>query len=501
MDVIHLFWLSLALGAGLFFGAGVLLRDLFRPTRSDSLAPTPEAAVALVAPVDLAARAELEGARAELTELRDRLQKEAERRSQATAITTADAEKLRAKIASLELELNEARTKAMGLEAEITRHRENVASLENGRDKAAEELRAAQDQLRAAKTRIVALEAAAREIDSLKKDNRTLALAAKELESARDKARDLEAALSQAEAKAASAQASIEWAKSSDADRERERAQRDKELRELQTQLRETRAQIVTLESSARDVERLRAENSSLRVELTELERQKSLDPGMDLPNFQRKNAELSLKEKLFEQRMAEFERQAEENHALRMKVENLEMTRAENEALTRRVQFLEAHSFAHLGPRRPTERPGLIRAVDPSRPELIDDTLAELVREAGCRVAVLSDLRGLLIAAAGDQAYQEELAAAASLSTFATERMRELLPMAEPEVLEWIDSNRVALRASWLRTEDDAFLLTTLSVDAPSDSAVDRYRGAISRFLANKPSSHSTHASHDHEE
>src|SRR5690606_8665843 len=136
------------------------------------------------ASVDLAARSELEAARLELTELRDRLQKEAAaRRSQSSAVTAADAEKLRAKIASLELELGEARTKAMRLEAEIARHRENVASLESGRDKAAEELRAAQDQLRAAKTRIVALEAAAREIDSLKKDSRALALAAKELES------------------------------------------------------------------------------------------------------------------------------------------------------------------------------------------------------------------------------------------------------------------------------------------------------------------------------
>lgn len=496
MDVIHLFWLSLALGAGLFFGAGVLLRDLFRTTRPDAPVPTPPPLV------DLAARSELAAAQAELTELRDRLQKEAaERRSQTTAAAAVDAEKLRAKLAKLELELGEARTKAMGLEAEIARHRESVASLEGGRDKAAEELRAAEEKLRAAKTRIVALESTAREIDSLRKENRALAPAAKELESARDRVRELEAALSQAEAKAASAQASVEWAKSSDADRERERALRDKEVRQLEAQLRETRAQIVTLESSVRDVERLRAENSSLRVELTELERQKSLDPGMDLPNFQRKNAELSLKERLFEQRMAEFERQAEENHALRMKVEHLDVIRAENEALTRRVQFLEAHSFAHLGPRRPTERPGLTHTVDPARPELIDDTLAELVREAGCRVAVLSDLRGLLIAAAGDQAHQEELAAAASLSTFATERMRELLPMAEPEVLEWIDSNRVALRASWLRTEDDAFLLTTLSVDAPADSPVDRYRGAISRFLANKPSSTSTHASHDHED
>lgn len=585
MDVIHLFWLSLVVGAAVFFAAGVLLRDFVRPSPVPSI-PTPAANPDLI---------ELDLSRRELAEVRAQLQKEAairqelegqvrasseranqeeertqqyadqnaetahltgeivrleaarsqserdlerlraelktltERQKRATELETSlrsqlseaqrareateqklqaassapnvEVEKLQAKMAPLELALRDARAKTTGLEAEVARHRENVTNLEKARDKATEDLRATQDQLRTAKTQIAALESRAREVDSLRREKLALAEAAKEADALRAKSQELEAALEEAQAKIANLKAATEWAKGSDAERERDRIESENELREIQTQLREARAQIVTLESSVRDVERLRAENSSIRVELAELERQKAIDPGMDLPTFQRKNAELSLKERLFEQRMAEFERQAEENHALRMQVDSLETARSENEVLLRRIQSLEAHAFANQAPRRPSQKPGLVHSIDPSHPDLIDKTLAELVRDAGCHVAVLSDLRGLLIAAAGDHEYQEELAAAASLTTFATERMRELLPMSEPDMLEWVDTNQVALRASWLRTEDDAFLLTTMSLGEKSDSPVDRYRAVISQFLANTPSLRTTNAPHEHKE
>ncbi len=585
MDVIHLFWLSLVVGAAVFFAAGVLLRDFVRPSPVPSI-PTPAANPDLIE-LDLsrrelaevraqlqkeaAIRQELEGQvrasseranqeeertqqyadqnaetahlageivrleaarsqserdlerlRAELKTLTERQKRateleaslraqlsEAQRAREATeqklqaasSAPNVEVEKLQAKMAPLELALRDARAKTTGLEAEVARHRENATNLEKARDKATEDLRATQDQLRTAKTQIAALESRAREVDSLRREKLALAEAAKEADALRAKSQELEAALEEAQAKIANLKAATEWAKGSDAERERDRIESENELREIQTQLREARAQIVTLESSVRDVERLRAENSSIRVELAELERQKAIDPGMDLPTFQRKNAELSLKERLFEQRMAEFERQAEENHALRMQVDSLETARSENEVLLRRIQSLEAHAFANQAPRRPSQKPGLVHSIDPSHPDLIDKTLAELVRDAGCHVAVLSDLRGLLIAAAGDHEYQEELAAAASLTTFATERMRELLPMSEPDVLEWVDTNQVALRASWLRTEDDAFLLTTMSLGEKSDSPVDRYRAVISQFLANTPSLRTTNAPHEHKE
>ncbi len=116
----------------------------------------------------------------------------------------------------------------------------------------------------------------------------------------------------------------------------------------------------------------------------------------------------------------------------------------------------------------------------------LLEGNLEALVQEeTGCRTAVLADLRGLLIAASGDITYQDELAAAASLTTYTTERIRQLLPMGEPLAITMMDVNRVVLRAHWLRWQNEAFLLTTLGV-APDtgDGRDERVQTIISELL-----------------
>src|SRR5262249_13576249 len=111
---------------------------------------------------------------------------------------------------------------------------------------------------------------------------------------------------------------------------------------------------------------------------------------------------------------------------------------------------------------------------------------LEALVRdEAGCRTAVLADLRGLLIAASGDVTYQDELAAAASLTTYTTERIRQLVPMGGPYMIPLMDVDRVVIRTQWLRWQNDAFLLTTLGV-APevADGRDERAQAIMSDLL-----------------
>jgi DNA repair exonuclease SbcCD ATPase subunit len=396
---------------------------------------------------------------------------------------TADLDVHRGRLQQREAELAEARAAVSASDARVAQAKKQVEA----------QMRAQlEDAARGRAEAIKKVEQLQAEIGGLRSQVQGAGQSSAELQAARARSLQLEAALTDAQAKVASLEAAREWEKGSEADAEQERVQLGQELRATQALLRDAKAQVTALEPRVQDADRLRAENSSLRVEMAELERQKAVDPGFDLSTFQRKNAELSLKAKVLEHRTTEFERQAEENHELKTKVEALENTMAENERLVRRVRELEAQAFATQASRVPTLVPGPIRKVAANTAELrlealLEEALDTLVREdRGCQVAVLSDLRGLLIASSGDKSHQDELAAAASLTTYTTDRIRELLPMSEPKMIQWVDTNRVALRARWLRTEDDSFLLTTLGLDSePANTRADRLSATISQLIS----------------
>ena len=405
--------------------------------------------------------------------------------------------RLSAKISDLSADLDVHRGRLQQREAELAEARAAVSASDA---KVAQAKKQVEAQMRAqleeaAKGRAEALKKAEQlqaEIGALKSQAKGAGQSSTELQAARTRSQQLEAALTDAQAKVASLEAAREWEKGSEADAEQERVQLGQELRSTQALLRDAKAQVTALEPRLQDLERLRSENSSLRVEMAELERQKAADPGMDLSTYQRKNAELSLKAKVLEHRTTEFERLAEENHELKMKVETLDITLGDNERLVRRVRELEAQAFATQASRVPTLVPGPIRKVATNTAELrlealLEEALETLVREdRGCQVAVLSDLRGLLIASSGDKSHQDELAAAASLTTYTTDRIRELLPMSEPKMIQWVDTNRVALRARWLRTEDESFLLTTLGLDSePANTRADRLSATICQLIS----------------
>ena len=405
--------------------------------------------------------------------------------------------RLSAKISDLSADLDVHRGRLQQREAELAEARAAVSASDTRVAQAKKQVEA---QMRAqleeaAKGRAEALKKAEQlqaEIGALKSQAKGAGQSSTELQAARTRSQQLEAALTDAQAKVASLEAARDWEKGSEADAEQERVQLGQELRATQALLRDAKAQVTALEPRLQDMDRLRSENSSLRVEMAELERQKAADPGMDLSTYQRKNAELSLKAKVLEHRTTEFERLAEENHELKMKVETLDITLGDNERLVRRVRELEAQAFATQASRVPTLVPGPIRKVATNTAELrlealLEEALETLVREdRGCQVAVLSDLRGLLIASSGDKSHQDELAAAASLTTYTTDRIRELLPMSEPKMIQWVDTNRVALRARWLRTEDESFLLTTLGLDSePANTRADRLSATITQLIS----------------
>jgi hypothetical protein len=177
------------------------------------------------------------------------------------------------------------------------------------------------------------------------------------------------------------------------------------------------------------------------------------------------------MKLRLLEQRAEEIAQREAENAELRRRVEALSAVAAEADELRRRVRDLEAQGFA----RRPLDSIGELDEVPDSMGKFELETslelgLRELVkREDGCRAAVLSDVRGLLIAAYGEAGHRVELAAAASLTLSAAERLRDLLPLGAAKSFALVDDNAIVFRTRWLRWQDECFLLSTLG-EAPEE-------------------------------
>jgi hypothetical protein len=141
---------------------------------------------------------------------------------------------------------------------------------------------------------------------------------------------------------------------------------------------------------------------------------------------------------------------------------------------MRRRIIDLEAQAFA-INAARSMEKapasqaplsvpPASWRNSDKRLENLLEEGMSTLIREeTGGRAVVLADTRGLVIAAAGEARYQLELAAAASVAAEITERLRNLLPIAEAHIVHLVDVNNVVLRTRWLRWEDETLALSVL--------------------------------------
>ena len=162
-------------------------------------------------------------------------------------------------------------------------------------------------------------------------------------------------------------------------------------------------AQRAELEGTRAAVARLRLENEAQRSAIDALEHEKNT--MSDRAEVQRRTVELALKARVIEQRTLEFERKDAENAELRAKVAALEGAAGENDKLRCRVRDLEARAFAESfrdsgWPAPATHRPNGIVDLESS---LTLGLRGVLESERGGHVAVLADMRGLLIAASGD--------------------------------------------------------------------------------------------------
>ncbi|MFT3770825.1 MAG: hypothetical protein QM820_35835 [Minicystis sp.] len=246
-------------------------------------------------------------------------------------------------------------------------------------------------------------------------------------------------------------------------------------------QLDQARAALAAVEKRAAEADRLRGEIAELRAA-------KAAEPASqggapDLAELQRRGLELTLKARVIEQRTEEMERARVENAELRARVETLNDTAREAEELRRRVAELEAQGFARR----------LVEPAPPSRPSpegaglstILERELGRLVgREEGCRMAVLADPRGLLIAASEGASYPHEVAAASSLTTFASDRLRELMPLGAPASLEIYDENGLCMRTRWIRFEKEWFLVSTVGVVDPHDVEAADLRSRLGELI-----------------
>ncbi len=240
----------------------------------------------------------------------------------------------------------------------------------------------------------------------------------------------------------------------------------------------------VAAEKSVAEAASLRDENAKLREELASCALEKAAAP--DLAEVQRRTVTATMALRSLEQRSGEIARREEENTELRRRVEELTAAAAEAEGLRRQVRDLLAQGYArrpaHTLESEGAEGGGLAPELETG----LEAGLRALRRaEPGCRTAVLSDERGLLVAAQGEDGYRLELAAAAALTTTAAERLRELLPIGEPAAMTVVDVHATELRTRWLRWNGECFLLSTIGVARDSeDVPAETLREELARLI-----------------
>jgi len=568
-------WLSSAAGAGLFFGAGLLVSKAFPP--KDAASAGGNAAETGLLQAEKEARLRAEAQLATLTQQNaDLTRSVSEERSRAEGAQRAqgEAQKLREQVGQLQGELNRARaavnTGPSPAEAQLRQEnadlrqrasaadqatqayhaeRARAADLEQrlaaamaqagaGRadDGAKQELerrlaeaqgqvQASQAQLREARAAADQLRAQAQKADQLAAENAQLKTRSggsdklsAELATANAKVAQLTA---QVQALQKTAEGTSKLAQDLQAEKAKVRDLEQKlaatakgggdgtklqqDLAAERTKIQQLQAQVGTLQQAANEavraaqdlanarakvqelegrlakggggasgpeLDKLKNENNSLRGEIDILKRT-AINPK-EHEEFKKKNNELTLRVRMLEQRAAELDYYANENSDLRRRLDELEAIALEAKQMRRRIIDLEAQAFEMSAARSiekapPSQSPISVaptswRNSDKRLENLLEEGMASLIREdTGGRAVVLADNRGLVIAAAGEARYQNELAAAASVASEVADRIRNLLPIAEAHIVHLVDVNNVVMRTRWLRWEDEILALSVL--------------------------------------
>ncbi len=159
---------------------------------------------------------------------------------------------------------------------------------------------------------------------------------------------------------------------------------------------------------------------------------------------------------------------------------------RREVEELRRKVRDLEPASSGarerSISPAPLCQRPTSDHKLETAITEHLDALRAH---DGSFRTAVLSDMRGLLVASSGDVRHDEALAAAAALTSDAAHRVRKLAHLGELMEIRLVDADDTVFTARWLRGEHEGLLLSTVgSTAARADPDADAIRTSLSHLI-----------------
>jgi hypothetical protein len=271
-------------------------------------------------------------------------------------------------------------------------------------------------------------------------------------------------------------------------------AQENSELREQQAQAEREAKQLASREEEAKDVkvelaaaqaklvelERILEENRRLRDEAAELRAHQ--EASGELEKLQAAHKQVRLDAELMARRLQELLHDQAELAPLRAQAAETAVLAEEVEYLRRREKDLEAQLYAS-GSYSSRELPavsGELPVVAPGSD--LETNLSVLVGEGGPRTAVLADAQGFLIASAGESVAEDGLAAFAAVASDLVARARALLPLADVNSVRVTDANRMVLDCHLFASAGESLGVATLG---PGEAKAEDTKRAIAGLSA----------------
>jgi hypothetical protein len=249
-------------------------------------------------------------------------------------------------------------------------------------------------------------------------------------------------------------------AQQAEAEREAKwQAGRGDEAKDVKVELAAAQAKLVEL---GRTLE----ENRKLRDEAAELRQHQ--EASGELERLTAAHKQLRLDAELMARRLQELMQDRTELVSLRSQAAEAASLVEEVAYLRRREKDLEAQLYAS-GLYASREMPAVSGEVLRQTPVSdMETNLHSLVGAGGPRTAVLADAQGFLIASAGESAAQEGLAAFAAVAGEMVSRARMLLPLAEVDSVRVTDRNSMVLTCHLFDSAGEGLGLATLGPDEP---------------------------------
>jgi hypothetical protein len=236
-------------------------------------------------------------------------------------------------------------------------------------------------------------------------------------------------------------------------------AGRGDEAKDVKVELAAAQAKLVEL---GRTLE----ENRKLRDEAAELRQHQ--EASGELERLTAAHKQLRLDAELMARRLHELTQDRNELVSLRSQAAEAASLVEEVAYLRRREKDLEAQLYAS-GLYASREMPAVSGEVLMQTPVSdMETNLHSLVGAGGPRTAVLADAQGFLIASAGESAAQEGLAAFAAVAGEMVSRARMLLPLAEVDSVRVTDRNSMVLTCHLFDSAGEGLGVATLGPGEP---------------------------------